>query len=275
MSEINTIPGFTPISLFPTMPSEGGYTFTDVCVRIVELALERHRGPAGDAPAARPTCPDDPAPAGPPRSAGPTDDAQAAHRIADPPDAHGPARLGRPVAGPGRRPPRDAARGRRPSTASPTPRPSRSETCASKAPRSPTPPPSSGRSRTSSGENLFGLRTGAARGRACATCRPSGAPMSASACRRASSSASRSARRSWSGGSGRGATSSMPTGACSRGWARTSPARRRGRAARRGGPAGDLGRAVGRRPARGRRPRCRHPPRVARAGRRRQRGRRA
>ena len=42
VSEINTIPGFTPISLFPTMPAEGGYTFTDVCVRIVELALERH-----------------------------------------------------------------------------------------------------------------------------------------------------------------------------------------------------------------------------------------
>ncbi len=41
VSEINTIPGFTPISLFPTMPSEGGHTFTDVCVRIVELALER------------------------------------------------------------------------------------------------------------------------------------------------------------------------------------------------------------------------------------------
>ena len=42
VSEINTISGFTPISLFPTMPAEGGYTFTDVCVRIVELALERH-----------------------------------------------------------------------------------------------------------------------------------------------------------------------------------------------------------------------------------------
>lgn len=47
VSEINTIPGFTPISLFPTMPSEGGYSFTDVCIRIVELALERS--------AARPT----------------------------------------------------------------------------------------------------------------------------------------------------------------------------------------------------------------------------
>jgi D-alanine-D-alanine ligase len=42
LSEINTIPGFTPISLFPTMPAEGGHTFADVCVRIVELAIERH-----------------------------------------------------------------------------------------------------------------------------------------------------------------------------------------------------------------------------------------
>jgi D-alanine-D-alanine ligase len=47
VSEINTIPGFTPISLFPTMPAEGGYTFTDVCLRIVELALERHAGRPG------------------------------------------------------------------------------------------------------------------------------------------------------------------------------------------------------------------------------------
>jgi D-alanine-D-alanine ligase len=42
VSEINTIPGFTPISLFPTMPAEGGHTFSDVCLRIVDLALERH-----------------------------------------------------------------------------------------------------------------------------------------------------------------------------------------------------------------------------------------
>ena len=41
VSEINTIPGFTPISLFPTMPEEGGYTFTSVCERIIELALDR------------------------------------------------------------------------------------------------------------------------------------------------------------------------------------------------------------------------------------------
>ena len=42
LSEINTIPGFTPISLFPTLPEEGGYTFADVCARIVGLASERH-----------------------------------------------------------------------------------------------------------------------------------------------------------------------------------------------------------------------------------------
>jgi D-alanine-D-alanine ligase len=42
LSEINTIPGFTPISLFPTMPSEAGLDFTAVCLRILDLALERH-----------------------------------------------------------------------------------------------------------------------------------------------------------------------------------------------------------------------------------------
>jgi D-alanine-D-alanine ligase len=43
ISEINTIPGFTPISLFPTMPAAGGHDFAAVCLRIVELALDRHR----------------------------------------------------------------------------------------------------------------------------------------------------------------------------------------------------------------------------------------
>jgi D-alanine-D-alanine ligase len=42
LSEINTIPGFTPISLFPTLPSEGGLDFVAVCRRVVELGLERH-----------------------------------------------------------------------------------------------------------------------------------------------------------------------------------------------------------------------------------------
>ena len=43
VSEINTIPGFTPISLFPLLSAEGGYDFGDACERIVELALQRTR----------------------------------------------------------------------------------------------------------------------------------------------------------------------------------------------------------------------------------------
>jgi D-alanine-D-alanine ligase len=42
LSEINSIPGFTPISLFPTMPAEAGLDFTAVCLRILDLAMERH-----------------------------------------------------------------------------------------------------------------------------------------------------------------------------------------------------------------------------------------
>ena len=42
LSEINTIPGFTPISLFPTMPAEAGHDFATVCRMVVELAVERH-----------------------------------------------------------------------------------------------------------------------------------------------------------------------------------------------------------------------------------------
>lgn len=42
LSEINTIPGFTPISLFPTLPAEAGLDFTAVCRRIIELAVHRH-----------------------------------------------------------------------------------------------------------------------------------------------------------------------------------------------------------------------------------------
>lgn len=44
ISEINTIPGFTPISLFPRMTAAGGYDFADTCERIVELAVERAAG---------------------------------------------------------------------------------------------------------------------------------------------------------------------------------------------------------------------------------------
>jgi D-alanine-D-alanine ligase len=41
VSEINTIPGFTPISLFPTLPASSGYSFADICLRVLDLAVER------------------------------------------------------------------------------------------------------------------------------------------------------------------------------------------------------------------------------------------
>ncbi|MDQ3492657.1 MAG: D-alanine--D-alanine ligase [Chloroflexota bacterium] len=44
LSEINTIPGFTPISLFPALCREGGYDFGAIVERILELALEREAG---------------------------------------------------------------------------------------------------------------------------------------------------------------------------------------------------------------------------------------
>ena len=44
LSEINTIPGFTPISLFPAMAAAGGYDFGALASRIVDLAVERRDG---------------------------------------------------------------------------------------------------------------------------------------------------------------------------------------------------------------------------------------
>jgi D-alanine-D-alanine ligase len=41
LNEINTIPGFTPISLFPVLCRQGGYDFGGIAEKIVELALER------------------------------------------------------------------------------------------------------------------------------------------------------------------------------------------------------------------------------------------
>ncbi len=44
LSEINTIPGFTPISLFPAVAAAGGYDFAALAGRIVDLGLERWSG---------------------------------------------------------------------------------------------------------------------------------------------------------------------------------------------------------------------------------------
>jgi D-alanine-D-alanine ligase len=44
LNEINTIPGFTPISLFPQLAAAGLGGFGAVCLRIVELAEQRYAG---------------------------------------------------------------------------------------------------------------------------------------------------------------------------------------------------------------------------------------
>lgn len=41
-NEVNTMPGFTPISMFPKMLIASGMTYSEIIDRLVELALERH-----------------------------------------------------------------------------------------------------------------------------------------------------------------------------------------------------------------------------------------
>lgn len=41
-NEVNTMPGFTPISMFPKMLMASGWTYPEIIDRLVELALERH-----------------------------------------------------------------------------------------------------------------------------------------------------------------------------------------------------------------------------------------
>jgi len=47
VNEINTIPGFTPISMFPKLWAAGGLSYATLVERLLELALERHRDRAG------------------------------------------------------------------------------------------------------------------------------------------------------------------------------------------------------------------------------------
>ncbi|MCC7495313.1 MAG: D-alanine--D-alanine ligase [Fimbriimonadaceae bacterium] len=42
LNEVNTIPGFTPISMYPKLWAATGIPFADLCRRLIELALERH-----------------------------------------------------------------------------------------------------------------------------------------------------------------------------------------------------------------------------------------
>jgi len=41
-NEVNTMPGFTPISMFPKMLMASGMTYPEIIDRLVELALQRH-----------------------------------------------------------------------------------------------------------------------------------------------------------------------------------------------------------------------------------------
>ncbi len=47
LNEINTIPGFTSISMYPRMWEASGLTYPRLIDRLIELALERHREKAG------------------------------------------------------------------------------------------------------------------------------------------------------------------------------------------------------------------------------------
>lgn len=42
VNEVNTMPGFTPISMFPKMLIASGWTYPEIIDRLVDLALERH-----------------------------------------------------------------------------------------------------------------------------------------------------------------------------------------------------------------------------------------
>jgi D-alanine-D-alanine ligase len=47
LNEVNTIPGFTHISMYPRMCEAGGLAYPDLISRLAELALERHEARAG------------------------------------------------------------------------------------------------------------------------------------------------------------------------------------------------------------------------------------
>jgi D-alanine-D-alanine ligase len=42
-NEVNTIPGFTPISMYPMLWQASGIEYRDLITRLVELAIERHQ----------------------------------------------------------------------------------------------------------------------------------------------------------------------------------------------------------------------------------------
>jgi D-alanine-D-alanine ligase len=47
VNEINTIPGFTTISMYPKLWEASGVPYPDLVDRLIRLALERHQGEGG------------------------------------------------------------------------------------------------------------------------------------------------------------------------------------------------------------------------------------
>ena len=43
LNEINTIPGFTSISMYPKLWEASGISYAELLDRLIQLALERHR----------------------------------------------------------------------------------------------------------------------------------------------------------------------------------------------------------------------------------------
>ena len=41
VNEVNTLPGFTDISMFPKLWEAGGITYTDLITKLIEMAIER------------------------------------------------------------------------------------------------------------------------------------------------------------------------------------------------------------------------------------------
>jgi D-alanine-D-alanine ligase len=44
VNEINTMPGFTPVSMYPRMWQQTGLSYPDLVDRLVQLALHRRTG---------------------------------------------------------------------------------------------------------------------------------------------------------------------------------------------------------------------------------------
>jgi D-alanine-D-alanine ligase len=47
LNEVNTIPGFTPKSMFPLLWSASGLAYPELVARLVELAVQRHAAKKG------------------------------------------------------------------------------------------------------------------------------------------------------------------------------------------------------------------------------------